>query len=113
MSDPTLDLNPLSSLLPATLTWPDLGAWGASVGLGVFAFLFIFRIVLTWYPQVNSQTFPFSWVYAPTEPFLAPTRRLVPPIGGVDISPIVWVGVISLVREVLLGQQGLITMALR
>jgi YggT family protein len=33
----------------------------------------------------------------------------VPPIGGVDISPIIWVGIISLLREILLGQQGLLT----
>jgi YggT family protein len=34
-------------------------------------------------------------------------RKVVPPIGGVDISPIIWVGIITLLREVLLGQQGL------
>ncbi|MEM1427122.1 MAG: YggT family protein, partial [Cyanobacteria bacterium P01_H01_bin.130] len=31
---------------------------------------------------------------------------------GVDISPIIWVGIVSLAREVLLGQQGIITMSL-
>ena len=81
-----------------------------SLVLVVMTFLFIFRIVLTWYPQVESQKFPFSIVVAPTEPFLAPSRKLIPPIGGVDITPIVWVGIISLIREVLVGQQGLITM---
>jgi YggT family protein len=78
--------------------------------LVVMTFLFIIRIVLTWYPQVESQKFPFSLVIAPTEPFLAPARKLIPPIGGVDITPIVWVGIISLIREVLVGQQGIITM---
>jgi YggT family protein len=81
-----------------------------SLVLVVMTFLFIFRIVLTWYPQVESQKFPFSLVVAPTEPFLAPSRKLIPPIGGVDITPIVWVGIVSLIREVLVGQQGLITM---
>jgi YggT family protein len=81
-----------------------------SLVLVVMTFLFIFRIVLTWYPQVESQKFPFSVVVAPTEPFLAPSRKLIPPIGGVDITPIVWVGIVSLIREVLVGQQGLITM---
>jgi YggT family protein len=83
---------------------------GVSLILVVMTFLFIFRIVLTWYPQVESQKLPFSLVIAPTEPFLAPSRKLIPPIGGVDITPIVWVGIISLIREVLVGQQGLITM---
>jgi YggT family protein len=81
-----------------------------SLVLVVMTFLFIFRIVLTWYPQVESQKLPFSLVMLPTEPFLAPSRKLIPPIGGVDITPIVWVGIISLIREVLVGQQGIITM---
>ena len=81
-----------------------------SLILVVMTFLFIFRIVLTWYPQVESQKLPFSLVVAPTEPFLAPSRKLIPPSGGVDITPIVWVGIVSLIREVLVGQQGIITM---
>lgn len=83
---------------------------GVSIFLVIMTFLFIFRIVLTWYPQVESQKFPFNLVVAPTEPFLAPSRKIIPPIGGVDITPIVWVAILSLIREILVGQQGLITM---
>ena len=88
-----------------------------SVALGilllVMTVLFIFRIVLTWYPQINLSQFPYVLVYLPTEPFLAPTRKIIPPLGGVDISPIIWVGIFSLLREILLGQQGIITLAIR
>ncbi len=77
---------------------------------GLMILLFIFRIVLTWYPQVNLQTMPFKLIALPTEPFLAPSRKLVPPLGGVDITPILWVGVFSLLRELLVGQQGLLIM---
>ncbi|MCL2926138.1 MAG: YggT family protein, partial [Trichodesmium sp. MAG_R04] len=35
-----------------------------------------------------------------------------PPLGGVDISPIIWVGIFSLLREMLLGQQGLLKIML-
>ncbi|RDH51920.1 hypothetical protein CBF18_03315 [Mastigocladus laminosus WC112] len=72
--------------------------------------LFIFRIVLTWYPQIDLNRLPFNLVAWPTEPFLTPMRKLVPPIGGVDITPIIWVGIFSLLRELLLGQQGLLIM---
>ncbi|MFM7447227.1 MAG: YggT family protein [Leptolyngbyaceae cyanobacterium] len=75
--------------------------------------LFIIRIVLTWYPQANLSQFPFSLVALPTEPFLSATRKVVPPMGGVDITPILWVGIFSLLREILLGQQGLLTMMSR
>lgn len=91
----------------------ELGVLGLSLIMGLMTLLFIFRIVLTWYPQVDMAKFPFNFVYAPTEPFLGFTRKVIQPIGGVDISPIVWVGIVSLAREILLGQQGLITMALR
>ncbi|MEB3340595.1 YggT family protein [Okeania sp.] len=84
--------------------------WTLGIILGLMTFLFIFRIVLTWYPQVNIRQFPFNLIFWPTEPFLAPTRKIVPPLGGVDISPIIWVGIFSLLREMLLGQQGLLTM---
>jgi YggT family protein len=87
--------------------WVDLGL---GIALAVMTLLFIVRIVLTWYPQIELTKFPFNLVAVPTEPFLAPTRKIIAPIGGIDISPIVWVGLFSLIREVLLGQQGLLTM---
>jgi YggT family protein len=83
------------------------------IALGLYIFLFIVRIVLTWYPQVETGKFPFNLAVIPTEPALAVTRQLIPPIGGVDITPIVWVAIVAFLREVLLGQQGLITMMSR
>jgi len=86
----------------------------APIALGLFfglmILLFIFRIVLTWSPQIDLSKFPFFLIAIPTEPFLIPTRKLVPPLGGVDISPIIWVGIFSLLRELLVGQQGLLMM---
>lgn len=81
-----------------------------SILLGAMTFLFIFRFVLTWYPQVDVEKFPFNLVKIPTEPFLSPARKIIQPMGGVDITPIVWVGIFSLLRELLLGQQGIFTM---
>ncbi|MBW4488551.1 MAG: YggT family protein [Trichocoleus desertorum ATA4-8-CV12] len=94
------------------MTSAAIVTWTLGPLLGLMIFLFIFRIVLTWYPQVNLNQFPFNVVAWPTEPFLVPLRKIVPPIGGVDITPIIWVGIVSLLREILLGQQGLVTMML-
>ena len=77
-----------------TLTGLILGSF-----LGLMILLFIFRIVLTWYPQVDLNRFPFNLVAWPTEPFLVPLRKLVPPLGGVDITPVVLVGIFSLLRS--------------
>ncbi len=87
-----------------------LTSWTLGIILSLMTFLMIFRIILTWYPQAELNKFPFNLIGVPTEPFLIPTRKLIPPLGGVDISPIIWVGIFSLIRELLLGQQGLITM---
>lgn len=95
------------------MTAVTFGNWILGPFLGLMILLFIFRIVLTWYPQVSLNRFPFNLIALPTEPFLAPLRKLVPPLGGVDITPVVWVGICSLLRELFLGQQGLLTMISR
>ena len=92
------------------MTTVTLADWILGPFLGLMILLFIFRIVLTWYPQINLNRFPFNLVAWPTEPFLVPLRKLVPPLGGVDITPVIWVGIFSLLRELLLGQQGLLNM---
>ena len=80
--------------------------------LAVWTLAFLLRIVLTWYPQVDLRHGGWVLIAWPTEPLLAFTRRLVAPIGGVDVTPVIWVGLISLVRELLVGQQGLMTQIL-
>ena len=100
-----------ASLLPAS----PLGAAHLALGLllGGWTLLFLVRFVLTWYPQIALSRGWMRLLGGPTEPLLAPTRRLIQPIGGVDVTPVVWVGLISLLRELLVGQQGLVTQLLR
>ncbi len=90
---------------------PPLALLHLALGLLLsgWTLLFLFRIVLTWYPQVDLSKGVMRLIGGPTEPLLAPTRRLIQPIGGVDVTPVVWVGLISLLRELVVGQQGLIT----
>lgn len=38
---------------------------------------------MTWYPNIKDDAFPWSLVYLPTEPLLAPTRKLITPVGCV------------------------------
>lgn len=95
------------------MTVIDVTTWILGPFLGIMTFLFIFRIILTWYPQIELNRFPFNLIAWPTEPFLTVLRKLIKPIGGVDITPIIWVGVFSLIREFLLGQQGILTMLSR
>ncbi|MEB3300516.1 MAG: YggT family protein [Cyanobacteriota bacterium] len=83
------------------------------LGLAAWTLLFLARLVLTWYPQVDLNQPNLRWLGALTEPLLAPTRALIQPIGGVDVSPVIWVGLVSLARELVVGQQGLLTQVMR
>lgn len=97
----------------ALFAWPNgLLGWGhllVGLLLSAWTLLFLFRIVLTWYPQIDLSRGVMRVVSVPTEPLLALTRRLIQPIGGVDVTPVVWVGLLSLLRELVVGQQGLLT----
>ncbi|MFN5855018.1 MAG: YggT family protein [Pseudanabaenaceae cyanobacterium] len=90
----------------------SLGTAALSLFLGLMILCNVLRIVMTWYPQLPAQNFPYNLVVIPTEPLLALTRKIVPPLGGIDVSPIIAVGLFSLLREILVGQQGLLTMML-
>ena len=59
--------------------------------LNVWMFAVFARVVLSWFPlDPNS---PFNAVrhavVTVTEPVLGPLRRVIPPLGGFDLSPIV------------------------
>ena len=77
--------------------------------IGSLTLAFLLRIILTWYPKINLKSGLWIIIFLPTEPVLKVTRKIVQPIGGVDVTPIIWVGLLSLFRELFLGQQGLLT----
>ncbi|CAH9102696.1 unnamed protein product [Cuscuta epithymum] len=96
-----LDLDPSTAKLAIGFVEPLLS---------VFSFLFILRIVMSWYPKLPVWKFPYVIVYAPTEPFLSATRKVIPPLGGVDVTPVVWFGLVSFLNEILVGPQGLLVL---
>lgn len=98
---PFADLDPATAKLAIGIIGPFLSA---------FSFLFILRIVMSWYPKIPLGKFPYVLAYAPTEPFLVQTRKLIPPLAGVDITPVVWVGLLNFLNETLVGPQGLLVL---
>merc|ERR1719261_2011286 len=81
-----------------------IGTTKAVVGplLSIFTVLFLFRVVLSWFPKYDLNALPWNIAAWPTEPIPKPTRRLIPPVAGVDISPLVWVAIMSFFSEVLI-----------
>ena len=84
--------------------------------LGIFlsylTIVFLIRLILTWYPKIDLSKGLWLFISIPSSATLNLTRKLIPPIGGVDVGPVIWIGIISFLREILVGQQGLIKLAL-
>jgi len=90
-------------LLEAIVTWVLVYIGGASIGLNTLPLLVLYRLIsLTlWFYSVSIFIYVIlSWVgqrgYNPVgivlgelnEPLLRPVRRMLPPIAGIDLSPL-------------------------
>ena len=82
------------------------------ISLSYLTIVFLIRLILTWYPKIDLGKGLWLFISVPSNYILNLTRKIIPPIGGVDVGPIIWIGVISFLREILVGQQGLIKLAL-
>lgn len=68
--------------------------------LRLYTWLIIIRVLLSWVAP-NPYNMVVQIIYALTEPIMAPFRRLVPPLGFIDISPIILIFVIEFLRILL------------
>ena len=68
----------------------------------IFLILFI-SILFTWIPNINWYNEPFKSMRQFSEIFFAPFRKIIPPIGMIDISPMVAFFVLSIIRNVLVN----------
>jgi len=82
------------------------------ISLSYLTIVFLIRLILTWYPKIDLNKGLWFLISIPSSSILNLTRKLIPPIGGVDVGPVIWIGVLSFLREILVGQQGLIKLAL-
>jgi len=63
--------------------------------------LIVVRALLTWIPSVDYGHPLIRLIIRVTDPILEPVRRLLPPLGGFDLSPIVAILLLQLVGELL------------
>lgn len=74
---------------------------------GVFYWAIIVRILLEWFvPRaIGRRDFwgsLYSLTFRVTEPLIQPVRRLLPDFGGLDISPVIVIFLISFVTRILI-----------
>ncbi len=67
--------------------------------LQLASFAFIARAIMSWFPiNPTSPVYPVaSGLHRLTEPVLAPIRRLLPPMGGIDLSTLLVIVAINFV----------------
>ncbi len=63
--------------------------------------LIVVRALLTWIPSVDYGHPLIRLIIRVTDPILEPVRRVLPPLGGFDLSPIVAIVLLQLVGELL------------
>lgn len=56
--------------------------------LNIYFVLLIVRILLSWFPNVDWMNQPFATLSQLTDPYLNLFRSIIPPLGGIDFSPI-------------------------
>ena len=55
--------------------------------LSIYSFVILARLLLSWVPDMIDPYHPAAqFLHQITEPVLEPARRLIPPIGMIDIS---------------------------
>lgn len=99
----TLKLVALMASSGASVPWLVIGLYGALVAVGAFLqllfWILIIRALLSWFSQGYN---PMEAILQQlTEPMLAPIRRILPPLGGLDLSVLVLIILVQFVRVLL------------
>ncbi len=69
--------------------------------LQVYQFIVIARVLMSWIPNLDPNNPIARVLYQLTEPVLAPIRSALPPVGGLDLSPlVVFLGIFILTQLV-------------
>ena len=56
--------------------------------IDLYSFVVLVAVIMSWIPW-DRRTPVAAIVYALTEPVLGPIRKMLPPMGGLDLSPMV------------------------
>src|SRR3989344_1768066 len=72
--------------LPVALAVVDL----LRLTVNIFFYAILLRVILSWFMPYGVRQNPAgNLLVSLTEPLMGPARRLIPPVGGLDLSPIV------------------------
>lgn len=69
--------------------------------LNLYNFLILARVLMSWIPNLDPYNPIAQFLIQVTDPVLEPARRLIPPLGMMDISPIVVLIALQLISRML------------
>ncbi|MDJ0795654.1 MAG: YggT family protein [Calothrix sp. MO_167.B12] len=69
--------------------------------IGIYSSLLFIRVLLSWFPNINWYNQPFAALSQITDPYLNLFRSIIPPLGGMDFSPILAFIALQILRDVL------------
>ena len=69
--------------------------------VSLYSFIIFVRVLITWIPGLDPYNPIVQFLHQITDPVMEPARRIIPPIGMMDISPIVVMVVMSILAQIL------------
>ena len=72
-----------------------------NIAFEILTIIIFIRVILSWFPHNPYQPL-IKLIYKISNPILNPIRNIVSPIGGIDISPIILIFIIQLIKNIIL-----------
>ena len=72
-----------------------------NIAFEILTIIIFIRVILSWFPHNPYQPL-IKLIYQLSNPILNPIRNIVSPIGGIDISPIILIFIIQLIKNIIL-----------
>ena len=72
-----------------------------NIAFEILTIIIFIRVMLSWFPH-NPYKPLIKLIYQISNPVLNPIRNIVSPIEGIDISPIILIFIIQLIKNIIL-----------
>ena len=69
--------------------------------LDLYVIIIIARVLLTWFPNIDWYTQPFAFLSQITDPYLNLFRSIIPPLGGMDFSPVIAIFLLQAIASII------------
>ncbi|MGL5871469.1 MAG: YggT family protein [Xenococcaceae cyanobacterium] len=74
--------------------------------INIYVVLLIVRVLLTWFQTADWANQAISFLSPITDPYLNVFRSFIPPLGGMDLSPMLAILLLQIVALPLVGEIG-------